>query len=258
MQTTVDRYIAHKRNLGCVFVTESFLLRSFTTYVDRHAPCEPLTIKLALEWATAPGTGNRAYYAKRLDVLRGFAGYLAVIEPGTQVPPKGIFGSSVSRVEPYIYTLKEIAALMQAARGYPTSNGRTNQLRNATLIGVLACTGMRVGEALALNNTDVDLGERLISIRNSKNLPLRLVPITACTARHLREYQQVRDKCFGPGAACSAFFLSVRGGKLAYSSFQWAFVRIRAQAGIGGDGTGLSPRIHDLRHYAEFLTMPSQ
>jgi len=248
LRTTVDRYIAHKRSLGCVFGTESFLLRSFADYVERHTPCEPLTIKLALEWATAPGTGNRAYYAKRLDVLRGFARYLAVTEPATQVPPKGILGSSVSRVEPYIYTREEIAALMQAACERATSNGKINPLRNATLIGLLACTGMRVGEALALDNADVDLGERLISVRNSKNLPLRLVPITACTARRLREYQLARERCFGSGSARSAFFLSARGGRLSYASFQWVFVRLRAQVGIEGDGTGRSPRIHDLRH----------
>lgn len=248
MQTTVERYIAHKRSLGCVFGTESFLLRSFADYVDRHVPCEPLTIKLALEWATSPGTGNRAYYAKRLDVLRGFARYLVVTEPATQVPPKGILGSSVSRIEPYIYTHEEIAALMQAARERATSTRKANPLRNATLIGLLACTGMRVGEALALDNADVNLEERLISVRNSKNLPLRMVPITTCTAHRLREYQLARDKCFGPGSDRSAFFLSARGGRLSYASFWWVFVRLRAQAGLGDDGAGRSPRIHDLRH----------
>ncbi|GAB6194656.1 tyrosine-type recombinase/integrase [Desulfocastanea catecholica] len=248
MQTTVDRYIVHKRNLGCVFRTEEFLLRSFAAYVDRHAPCEPLTIKLALEWATAPGTGSRAYYAKRLNVLRSFARYLAVSEPATQVPPTGILGASVSRIEPYIYTPEEVVTLMQTARERVTSNGLTNQLRNATLIGLLACTGMRVGETLALDNADVDFEERLINVRNSKNLALRLVPITACTARRLQEYQQARDERFGPGGPHSAFFVSARGGRLCYSSFQWAFAQIRTRTGLEGTAKGHSPRIHDLRH----------
>ena len=248
MQTAVDRYIVHKRGLGYVCRTEKFLLRSFAAYVDWHAPCEQLTIKLALEWATAPGTGSRAYYAKRLNVLRSFARHIAVTEPATQVPPKGILGASVSRIEPYIYTPEEVAALMQTARERVISNGKTNQLRNATLIGLLACTGMRVGETLALDNADVDFEGRLINVRNSKNLALRLVPITACTAHRLHEYQQARDKRFGPGGPHSAFFVSAKGGRLCYSSFQWAFAKIRTRTGMKGNGAGHSPRIHDLRH----------
>jgi integrase len=248
MLASVNRYIEHKRELGNVFRTESFLLRSFGAYADLHAPGEALTARLAIAWATAPGTDNRSYYAKRLDAVRAFARYLAIFQPATQIPPTGILGPAFSRSVPYIYSQVEIVALMRAALERRAKGCNTNPLRNATLIGLLACTGMRVGEALALNNADVDFSAKVITVRNSKKLPMRLVPIRTSTVHHLQEYQLVRDAYFGCGVPDSPFFLSTWSRRLSYASFLCAFDDIRESARVCRQGTGRKPRIHDLRH----------
>jgi integrase len=83
--------------------------------------------------------------------------------------------------------------------------------RNATIVGLLACTGMRIGEVLALKNSDVDLNRNVITVRQSKDLPTRLVPITRSASGHLRQYQEVRDQRFNNPGDADAFFRTPRG-----------------------------------------------
>jgi len=247
----VTPYLAHRRALGYRLYADGFLLRSFARYAERHAPGQPLTTMLALEWATEPKEGKRLYHAKRLDVLRSFARYLVVFDPRTEIPPTGLLGPSFARIEPHIYTQQETVALMRAAllNKSWTTERRINPVRNATIIGLLACTGMRIGEVLALKNREVDLEHGIITVRQSKNLPMRLVPITDCTVQRLRAYLKIRDRCLGLSDEEDAFFESAFGGRLTYQSFSDAFGRIRERAGLNGHKpSGHLPRIHDFRH----------
>jgi len=246
MQDKAREYIAYKRSLGYKYGKESYMLMSFAEYADHHAPGKPLTINLALRWSTKPQTENKTYHAKRLSALRTFARYLIVNEPETEIPPCGILGPSHSRVEPYIYTQNEIAMLMGEA--LKMTQVGLNTVTYSTVIGLLACTGMRIGEILALDREDVDLEKRIITVRDSKNLPMRLVPITNSTAAKLREYVEKRDHCY-PQAATGAFILSAHGKRLRYNPFWSAFRRIREKAGMATEnGSGHKPRIHDFRH----------
>ena len=246
-----NQYLEHKRALGYRLYADGYYLRSLGRYAERHAPGQPLTTELALGWATEPKAGKRVYHAKRLDALRPFARYLALFDPRTEIPPRGILGPSVSRIEPHIYTQEETAALMRAALMNKswTTDRRINPQRNATIIGLLACTGMRIGEVLALKNQDVDLERGIITVRESKNLPMRLVPITDCTVRRLRAYLKTRDRCLGPSGEEEAFFESAYGGHFTYWSFSAAFGRIRKRAGLDRqNASGQAPRLHDFRH----------
>jgi len=120
-------------------------------------------------------------------------------------------------------------------------------VRNATIIGLLACTGMRVGEALALKNREVDLSRNVITVHQSKNLPMRLVPISASASSHLRQYQAVRDQQFGTGEDSNAFFRSSCGGHVLHSTIWRAFRGARNRIGLGPTARR-KPRLHDLRH----------
>ena len=251
MMERVSQYLAHRRRLGYRLYADGYLLRSFARYAERYAPGQPLTTTLALEWATMPKSGKRLYHAKRLDALRSFARYLVLFDPRTAIPPTGLLGPSFARIQPHIYTLEEMASLMRAALMNKswTTDRRINPVRNATIIGLLACTGLRIGEVLALKNRDVDLVQNIITVRESKNLPMRLVPITDCTAQHLRAYLKMRDRCLGPSGEAEAFFESAYGGHLTYRSFCAAFDRIRTRAGLHGQrASGHVPRLHDFRH----------
>lgn len=251
LREKVSEYLEYRRNLGFTLHTDGYLLRSFADYADRHVPGQPVTIKLALEWATLPQTGNRTYHAKRLDALRVFARHLALSEPETEIPPGKILGPSIARAEPYIYSQKEILTLMATAQKIMPyyRQEQTAPIRNATVIGLLACTGMRIGEVLRLENRDVDLKQGVILVRESKNLPMRLVPLAQGALPPLRSYQRVRDRFFGPTLETERFFMSAYGRKLSYTTFFHAFKRILAKAGFLADSEqGVVPRIHDLRH----------
>jgi integrase len=251
MAELVDRYIEYRRSLGYRVDHDRYMLRAFVRYVEREAPGQPLTVKLALQWAGAAKTKCKTYSAERLNLLRSFARHAVVFAPGTEIPPLNILGPSAERRTPHLYTPQETAALMRAALTLkPVQRAaRTNALRNATVIGLLACTGMRIGEVVALKNQDVDLMQRLLTVRHSKNLPMRLVPIARDTAEHLGDYQKARDACFGPSDALQAFFRSSSGKQATCYLFQNTFRRIRKKAGLVGAGVlGSVPRLHDFRH----------
>lgn len=249
MMKKLEQYLTHRRSLGYKVTTDGRVLRTFARYADLHAPGQPLTFDLALRWATAPKGTQRVYHAKRLDALRTFARYLAVFDPRTEIPPQRLLGPSFMRTPPHIYRPQEIAALIRESLTYRPSLRRDplTGLRNATIIGLLACTGLRIGEALALKNSDVDLDQGLITVRRSKNLPMRLVPITDCAVSHLRRYREARDRRFGRSGASEAFIRSPRGGHVSYDTVSWAFERLCKRIGLK-DASGRTPHLHHLRH----------
>ncbi|MCD4830962.1 MAG: tyrosine-type recombinase/integrase [Anaerohalosphaeraceae bacterium] len=179
MMKKVEQYLAHKRSLGYKMRTDGRQLQSFARYADIHAPAGPLTVDLALRWATSPEgiyrryQINRRYHAQRLSLVRGLARYLMAFDPRTEILPRRLVVATDTRVPPYIYTQREIAALIRECLAYRPSmkHQAYTGVRNATIIGLLACTGMRIGEVLALKNSDVDLVQNVITVRHSKNLP---------------------------------------------------------------------------------------
>ena len=149
-----------------------------------------MTTEHALAWAVLPG-GDPSWHAYRLAVARGFAAWLATTDPAAEIPPAGLIPSRKQRATPYLYTDAEIAALIAAAESlrFP--------LRAATyqaLIGLLAVTGMRVGEAIGLDRGDADLDAGVLTVRNGKHGKSRLVPVHDTTAGALRDYLRLRDR----------------------------------------------------------------
>jgi integrase len=245
MQARVQEFLVHQRDLGYVWRTESFMLRSFGKYADQIAPGAPVTVELAVAWARAP-MRSRIYHAKRLDAVRTFAKYEASRDFKTEVPPTGLFGPSYSRVQPYIYSNADLQALLAAARL------RSPALRSATLVlvvGVLASTGMRIGELLALNDDDVDLRHALVRIRRSKAVFERVIPVSRSTLARIAEYQSGRS-AYRTASTTPALVRGSDGGRLRYAAFRWHFLSLIQEAGIGS--CQLSdhhrPTIHGLRH----------
>lgn len=255
MMKKVEQYLAHKRSLGYKMRTDGRQLQSFARYADIHAPAGPLTVDLALRWATSPEgiyrryQINRRYHAQRLSLVRGLARYLMAFDPRTEILPRRLVVATDTRVPPYIYTQREIAALIRECLAYRPSmkHQAYTGVRNATIIGLLACTGMRIGEVLALKNSDVDLVQNVITVRHSKNLPMRLVPISDSASSHLQQYRKVHDQRFGSSDDSNAFMRSLRGGHVPYLSIWFAFARSRKRIGLE-NVTRRYPTLHDLRH----------
>jgi len=250
----VDEYLEHRRCLGYAARTlkmDANHLRSLARYVAIHSPslAGPLTVDMALRWAAFPTGTTRGYHAHRLSTVRVFSRYLAVFDPRTEIPPHRLLGPTNRRVPPYIYTRREIAILIRASLNEkPSRNFKPySTTRNATIIGLLACTGMRIGEVLSLEDHDVDLTQNVITVHQSKNLPTRLVPISGSASRHLQHYRAIRDRYFEGSGNSDIFIRSQSGGRSDHDVIMRMFRRVRKHIGPW-NAARRAPRLHDLRH----------
>lgn len=241
----VALYLAQRRALGFELRIAGRQLLAFARFADQRAPGGTLTIALALAWAHAVARPSQLTSARRLEIVRPFAQWLRHMDPRTEVPPAKILGRAHRRLTPHVYTQDELLALLaEAARLSPPAGLRPSSL--VALLGLLASTGMRVSEALALRRSDVDLDAGLLRVRRTKFKKSRLVPLHATTASALCRYAALCDRRT-PGRASDAFFFVVDGGiPLSYSKVHTAFRRIRIC--LGWESLGRRPRVHDLRH----------
>jgi integrase len=246
MVTLAEEYLAYRRGLGFALQTAGQLLLGFATYADRAGHRGPLTTALAVRWARLPRGASPVYWARRLDVVRGFARYRALSDPATEIPPQGILGPAYRRVTPHIYSQAELADLLAAARRLSPGTGLRPHTY-ATLFGLIACTGLRLSEALGLNRSDVDWQRGLLTVRQSKFRKSRLVPLHASATQALQAYADRRDR-LRPGATEEAFFVTGRGTRLCRATAEGTFRGLRAQLSWPAAGGRRGPRIHDLRH----------
>jgi integrase len=242
----VKEYLTYRRNLGFRLEKREPLLLQFAAHVDRTGQRGPLTIALAVRWARLPAQASPTYWSTRLDVVRGFAKYLAIFDPDTEIPPYGLLGPAYCRVTPHIYSEAEIAALLAAARRLSPSPGLRPQTY-ATLFGLLACTGLRVSEALQLTRSDIAWGQNLLTVHSTKFRKTRLVPLHPTTMQALRTYARVRER-FHPLRRTERFFVARHGTPLSVSVVRTTFGKLRRQLGWTARSGTRAPRIHDLRH----------
>lgn len=243
MQNKADEFIRYKRDLGYKYRSQAYEIKSFAQFADIHAPGRPFTVKMALQWATIPNS-SKAYHLSRLNNLSGFARFLIISDPKTELIPKAILGSGFHRTTPYIYSSEEVLRLMTTS-AYARPR-KINTYTFSTIIGLLSCTGLRIGELLALNDEDVDWSQKTLIVRGSKKLPMRLVPLHSSAIDHLKQYVKCRD-CVFPNSTDDALFLSSRGMRYAYPTISMAWVHLRLKTGIGKNEKRL-PRLHDFRH----------
>ena len=238
MTSLVKAYLAFRRGLGFKLLIEGQLLLHFARFADRCGHRGPLSLELALRWSTLPKSSDRLYHARRLEILRPFAKHLATVEPRTVIPPRHLLGPAHRRAEPHIYSELQIRQLMRRALRL-TGGIRPHTMR--TLIGLLACTGLRISEALKLKITDVDLDAGVLTVRESKYRKTRLVPLDPSSIVVLDAYARRRRKVL---PLADSFFVSQQGGALSVRAAQHAFRRIRK----GLRYHRRAPRLHDMRH----------
>jgi integrase len=180
----------------------------------------------------------------RLSTVRGFATYLHALDPAHKVPAAELLPQRPQRATPYLYSDADVTALMTAAKTLSTPLRRAT---TATLIGLLAVTGIRVGEAVALDRNDVDLTTGRLLVRHAKFDKTRELWLHPTTLDVLQRYQRLRDRA-APVTGTSAFFVSSAGTRLLYCNVHNTFHRLVARAGLTPRSTSCRPRIHDLRH----------
>jgi integrase/recombinase XerD len=242
LRLAANDYLTVRRQLGFTLEKAGRLLDDYVTFSER-AGVGHVRTELALRWATSI-PAHPYTWRRRLGVIRGFARYLSTIDPQTEVPSEDLLRATLPRVAPYLYSQTEIAALMDAARRL------TPRLRAATfetVIGLLAVSGLRAGEALGLDRVDVDLNDGALLVRAGKQGKQREVPLHDTTTRALREYTQLRDRSL-PETQSPAFFLSTAGSRLSNGAFNATFRKLIKQVGLEGRGERARPRPHDIRH----------
>jgi integrase/recombinase XerD len=243
LRTTLDQYLALRRAFGCKLERAGRLLPDFVAFLHRHR-AQAVTTELALRWAKQPPDGHPAWWAEKLSLVRGFARYLQAIDPRTEVPPADLLPRQTWRVTPYLYAEQDVPRLMHAAQGlHPPLRAATYR----TFFGLLAVTGLRIGEAIRLDRQDVDWRHRLLVIRGSKFGKSREVPLHDTTVEALRAYARLRDR-IGPRPKSPSFFLSTVGTRLIYMNALRTFWELLHLAGIEGRSPRCRPRPHDLRH----------
>jgi integrase len=176
MVNQVNEYLAYRRKLGFQLKIEGGQLLNFAKYADNSGHVGPVTTELILRWARLPGKASHLYQARRVEVVRCFAKYQAIFSPKTEIPPPRILGPAHRRTEPYIYSQQQISALLKACTQLKPVDGLRPHTY-ATLFGLIACTGLRISEALKLSREDVDLVNGVLSISESKFHKSRLVPL---------------------------------------------------------------------------------
>lgn len=233
---SVDIYLQTRRALGFKLERAGLFLPDFVNYLASHNS-RFITCKLACAWARQPANGQPAWWAQRLSQVRTFAKYMHAENSRHEIPPVSLIPPIKRRAVPVIYSAKELATLLTAARNLRSPLFAATY---ETLFGLLPSTGLRVGEAIALKRTDVDWRESLLVIRDTKFGKSREVVLHASVLRRLRTYAALRD-AHHPHPHIPNFFLSRAGTALIYNNVHLVFQRLARASAIRG-------RIHDLRH----------
>jgi integrase len=243
MFSKVCDYIAYRRSMGLVCSEES-VLKLFAKFADKYYPGQPLTISMALEWATQPHPKKKSPKL-RIERIRQLAKYLKIHDCRTELIPPKLEGRS-PRFEPYIFSQEEIH-LFVTTKGY-TLPEKISEYSIKTVIGLLICTGMRIAEVLTLKKCDIDWKNGIILVRNSKRMSVRSIPIDRSTLEALRSYERFRDAHY-PNVNNEHFFFLDNGKTVLYKVF-WKHWRAiwRKIKGKKGEFAKKCPRIHDLRH----------
>jgi integrase len=243
LRAALADYLALRRSLGYGLMRDEKLLNQFLDWLDDHDRDE-ITVADALAWVRLPEAASASWLRMRMRVVRGFAGYLHTVDPSHEVPPPGLVPGRVDRAVPYLYCDTEIAALITGADQLSTPLRRATI---ATLIGLLAVTGMRLGEVIGLDDTDFDPEQGLLTVRHAKLGKHRLLPLHSSAVNAVTTYRRLRDDTF-PQPVSPALLVSQTGTRLLHSNVGQTFARLARQAGLAPRSPRCRPRPHDLRH----------
>lgn len=243
-------YVAMRRSLGYRMDAAERLLRSFIDDVEAGGEVT-VTAANAVAWATRPAAASPIWWCRRLSMVRSFARYLSAFDASCQVPPTGLLRAGNTRATPYIYSDEEIAALVHAA-------GTLAQPLHAAscqaIISLLAATGMRIGEVVALAQRDVDLTAGIVTVVNGKYGASRHVPLHPSTVAMLTRYARRRDRLC-PAPVVDRFFVTSVGTAVTTGSIELTFTKLLVHAQVVAPPGRRRPRLHDLRHRFAVVTL---
>lgn len=242
----VEAYMVFRRNLGFKLTIDGTQLKAFARYADEKGEQERLTVALAMQWARASKRPSPITWARRIEVIRGFARFCLRSDPATEIPPRELFGSAHRRLVPHIYSDDELVDLLNATDHLTPCDG----LRPATcrtVFGLLAASGLRISEAINLTRADVDLDAGVLCIQEAKFHKRRIVPLHPTTVECLKEYATLRDQRITLPVN-DHFFLRDDGQPANQRGILYALHTLCRQLGWQPRSDHAHHRLHDLRH----------
>jgi integrase/recombinase XerD len=255
LTSQLDRYLSVRRSLGYDLGTCERILRRFIRFADREGAVHVNTA-LFLRWHATLAEACPSTRATRLSVVRLFAQWLSSFDPAHEPPPKGLLPGGVQRSRPHIYADAEIGAIMLAAKALPSIYGLRG-LTCSTLFGLIAVTGLRISEALALDRCDVDADHGVLRVRQGKLGKERLLPLDPSVVTQLIDYLAERDRLIGHRP--TPLFVTDKVVRLTDCAARYNFAQACQQIGLRIHQPyckhGRGPRIHDLRHSFAVKTM---
>ncbi|WP_234913795.1 tyrosine-type recombinase/integrase [Sinorhizobium medicae] len=241
--------------MGADLSTDERILRRFAAFVDNDG-AEYIDTRLIMRWLESLPSASAGTRGARFRVARQFAAWLHGTDPRHEVPPQGLVPGHVQRVHPHIYSDAEIIAIIEHARSLPSVYGMRG-LTCSTLFGLIAVTGLRINEALRLDQTDLDIETGVLRVRFGKLGKERLLPLDPTVAQKLESYGRERDRLLGRRS--EALFVACKGHRLGDCGARYNFALVCQQIGLRPRQDykrhGRGPRIHDLRHTFAVRTM---
>jgi len=243
LSVALEDYLSLRRSLGYKLERAGEVLADFVAFAEA-AGTEHVRTEVAVAWALRAPNPDSRWRADRLGAVRCFARYLRAIDSAHEVPPSGLIPRGAGRPAPYLYSKDQISALMVAARQL------RSPLQAATLetvVGLLAVSGLRVGEVIRLDNKDIDFEVATLHVRNSKGGRSRVVRLDPSALEPLGSYIAVRDRWF-PQARSDSFFVSTVGRRPSSGNLAFAFATVVALAGMPTRRAGVGPNLGGFRH----------
>lgn len=240
ISTSVQRYVAIKRGLGYKFADQEHMLQKYAAFADSHGD-EHTSASRIIAWASTAPSAQRS--REWLRVVRHFAISMHAENDRNEIPPRDAFGRAKRpRPRPHLLAPADIDRIMQAALSVPPVASITPYTYHY-LFGLLATTGLRVSEAVAL--IEADITPDGLVIRETKFRKTRLVPIHHSTRAALAEYLSLRRRI---GGGNPHLFVLSTGEPPDHATVTRTFVRLARQVGLRGPQGERGPRLHDLRH----------
>ena len=240
----LEDYLRLRRALGHQLADAGRLLPDFVAHLDTTG-ASTITIKAALAWVQRPDADpSSSVWMRRMTAVRGFARHMTGFDLATEIPPLGLVTYRQRWRPPFIYSEADVIDLMAAVPQLIPTPLRAATFQ--TMIGLLAATGMRVGEAIALVQSDIDWVDGVAIVRASKFNKSRELPLAPTTVDALAAYAALRDRLV-PEPSGPTFFVSRKGTAVIYADFSEKFRELVRSSGVGA-GSASRPRIHDLRH----------
>lgn len=241
----LDTYLAQRRALGFQLKTGEYLLRQFLNWLQDQGKNETFTIQDGVQWAREPAEAAPVWWSQRLTAIRPFAAWLNAC--GVDVPriPPGLLPARTTRRAPFIYSQADLDHLLTACPFFfPNPQVAATM---STIIGLLAATGLRIGEALRLKVTDLDVAENLLQVHGTKTPLDRLVPLHPSTTAALTEYLTLPERLATNPSPTGPIFVNNRGSGFVLETIEQHFAALVDALELAPTGQP-RPRLHDLRH----------